>query len=328
MKTIAIITGGNSSEFGISLKSAQAVKRALANRYNTYIILINGSDWYWEDASGKASRVDRNTFTISLHDKTISFDAVFIAIHGNPGENGLLQGYFEMMKIPYTGCNTFTSALGFNKNACKSFLRDFSVKMARSVLINEHNIPDPLSLAENIGLPMFIKPNESGSSFGVSKVSSTDEILPAIKLALTESPEILAEEYMNGTEVACGVIIREEETIVLPVTEIVSKNVFFDYEAKYDPEKADEITPARLPEQITSAVQKASSDISSYLGCRGLVRLDFIIVNDEPMFIEVNTIPGITEESIVPKQMKEAGIEPAELYSGLIEDAIRLSQKA
>ncbi|MFO7756683.1 MAG: D-alanine--D-alanine ligase [Bacteroidales bacterium] len=323
MKTIAIVSGGNSSEFGISVKSAAAVNRALTGRYNTYIIMIKGTEWYWEDPSGKVYKVDKNNFTIKLHDRLVRFDAAFIAIHGTPGENGLLQGYFGMMGLPYTGCNTYTSALTFNKNACKSFLRDHGVKMARSVIINKDNIPDPGTLAGNIGLPMFIKPNESGSSFGVSKVSKTDEIMPAIKLALTESQEVLAEEFMDGTEVACGLIRTSGKTIVLPLTEIVSKNVFFDFEAKYDPSMADEITPARLPDNVTAAVQKAGADISAYLGCRGLVRLDFIIVNDEPMFIEVNTIPGITEESIVPKQMDAYGIRPGDLYSMLIEDAVK-----
>ncbi len=323
MKTIAIIAGGNSSEYEISVKSARAVERALTNRYDTYLIMIKGPDWYWEDLSGQIYKVDKNTFTLKLHDRLVRFDAVFIAIHGNPGENGFLQGYFEITGIPYTGCNTYTSALTFNKNACKSFLKNFSVKMARSVLINKNNIPDPISLAEEIGLPMFIKPNESGSSFGVSKVANVDEIMPAIKLAFTESPQVLAEEFINGTEVACGVLKTSEQTIVLPVTEIVSKNDFFDFEAKYDPSMADEITPGRFPDFVTAAIQQASSNIASFLDCRGLVRVDFIVLNDEPVFIEVNTIPGITEESIVPKQMKEYGIEPGELYSMLIEDAIK-----
>jgi len=323
MKTIAIVAGGNSSEFEISVKSARAVERALTNRYDTYLIMIKGVDWYWEDLSGQIYKVDKNTFTLKLHNRLVRFDAVFIAIHGTPGENGFLQGYFEMMGVPYTGCNTYTSALTFNKNACKTFLKDFSVNMARSVFINKNNIPDPGTLAKKIGLPMFIKPNESGSSFGVSKVTKVEEIMPAIELAFTESPQVLAEEFINGTEVACGVLKTSEKTIVLPVTEIISKNVFFDFEAKYDPSKANEITPARLPDKIISAIQKASSDIASYLDCKGLVRVDFIVLNDEPVFIEVNTIPGITEESIVPKQMKEYGIEPGELYSMLIEDAIK-----
>ncbi|MEA1886860.1 MAG: D-alanine--D-alanine ligase [Bacteroidota bacterium] len=323
MKTIAIVTGGNSSEFEISVKSAGAVERALRNRYELYIIMIKGLDWFWEDPSGQVYKIDKNTFTLQLRDRLVRFDAVFIAIHGSPGENGLIQGYFEITGIPYTGCNTYTSALTFNKNACKSFLKDFSVRMAKSVLINKSNIPDPGILAKEIGLPMFIKPNESGSSFGVSKVSDLDEIIPVIELAFTESPQVLAEEFIDGTEVACGVVKTTEKTIVLPVTEIVSKNIFFDFEAKYDPSKADEITPGRFPDHLTSTIQEASSNIASYLDCRGLVRVDFIVLNEEPVFIEVNTIPGITEESIVPKQMKEYGIEPGELYSMLIEDAIK-----
>ncbi|MBS0012251.1 MAG: D-alanine--D-alanine ligase [Bacteroidales bacterium] len=322
MKTIAIVTGGNSSEFEISVKSARAVERALGKRYNTFLIMIRGSEWYWEDPSGQAHKVDKNHFTIQLHDSIIRFDAVFIAIHGTPGEDGLMQGYFEMTGIPYTGCTSYTSALTFNKNACKAFLKSFNVRMAHSIMFDRNSIPDPGFLAGELGLPMFIKPNESGSSFGVSKVNTGEEIMPAIEKAFTEGDQVLAEEFMDGTEVACGVIITGEKTIVLPLTEIVSKNAFFDYEAKYDPSKADEITPGRFPAHVSQAIQKTSSRIAEWLDCRGLVRVDFIVVNEEAVFIEVNTIPGITEESIVPKQMKEYGIEPGELYSMLIEDAI------
>ncbi|MBN1388514.1 MAG: D-alanine--D-alanine ligase [Bacteroidales bacterium] len=323
MKTIAIVTGGNSSEFDISVKSARAVERALTKLYDTYVIMVKGADWYWEDISGQIHKVDKNTFCLKLYDRMVRFDAVFIAIHGNPGENGFLQGYFELTGIPYTGCNTYTSALTFNKNACKSFLKDFSVKMARSTMINRDNIPDPDTLVEEIGLPMFIKPNESGSSFGVSKVKKVEEVITSIELAFTESPQVLAEEFISGSEVACGVIKTSEKTIVLPVTEIVSKNDFFDFEAKYDPGKADEITPGRFPDHVTALIQEASVNIATYLDCRGLVRVDFIVRDEAPVFIEVNTIPGLTEESIVPKQMKEYGIDPGELYSMLIEDAIK-----
>jgi len=322
MKTIAIVAGGNSSEFGISVKSARAVEKALRGHYNTYLVMIRGLDWYWEDPSGRAHAIDKNTFSLRLDNEYVRFSAIFIAIHGSPGENGYFQGYFEMMGIPYTGCNTYTSALTFNKNACKLFLKNFDIKMARSVLFDRTGIPGPGELAAKIGFPMFIKPNESGSSFGVTKVLSPDQILPAIELALTESQQVIVEEFIDGTEVACGVIRTAKKTIALPVTEIVSKNEFFDYEAKYDPSKADEITPGRFPGHVTRAIQEASENIAAYLDCRGLVRVDFIVVNEEPVFIEVNTIPGITEESIVPKQMKEHGIEAGELYSMLIEDAI------
>jgi len=323
MKTIAIVTGGNSSEFEISVKSAGAVEKALANRYHTFLIMIKGQEWYWEDQSGQAYKLDKNNFSLKLHDRLVRFDAVFIAIHGTPGENGYLQAYFEMMGIPYTGCNVYTSALTFNKNACKLFLRNFPVKMARSVLISKNNIPDPDKLSRELGLPVFIKPNDSGSSFGITKVTSVEQIIPAIHHAFTESPQALAEEFMDGIEAACGVIITSEKTIVLPVTEIVSKNEFFDYEAKYDPAKADEITPGRFPGHVSEAIREASYNIASYLDCKGLVRVDFIVADEEPVFIEVNTIPGITEESIVPKQMKEYGLDPGELYSLLIEDALK-----
>lgn len=322
MKTIAIVAGGNSSEFEISVKSARAVEKALSGHYRIYMVMIRGLDWYWEDPSGRAHAIDKNTFSLRLDNEHIRFSAIFNAIHGSPGENGYLQGYFEMMGIPYTGCSTYTSALTFNKNACKLFLKNFNIKMAPSLLFDRANIPGAGELAEKIGFPMFIKPNESGSSFGVTKVLAPDQLMPAVELAMTESPQVLAEKFIDGTEVACGVIRTKDKTIALPVTEIVSKNEFFDFEAKYDPSKADEITPGRFPAHVTKAIQEASKDIAGYLDCRGLVRADFIVVNEEPVFIEVNTIPGITEESIVPKQMKEYGIEPGELYSMLIEDAI------
>ena len=323
MKNIAIVTGGNSSEFEISVKSARAVERALAGRYETYPVMIKGIDWYWESPSGQAYKIDKNNFSLSLQDRIVNFDAVFIAIHGTPGEDGLLQGYFELIGLPYTGCDTYTSAITFNKNACKEYLKDSNILMAKSLLFTEKNIPEPEKLADTLGLPLFIKPNESGSSFGVSKVENIDDILPAIERAFSESDHVMAEEFVDGAEVACGVVITGDNTIVLPVTEIVSKNKFFDFEAKYDPTKADEITPGRFPDHLTKAIQEASSRIASLLNCKGLVRVDFIVANEKPVFIELNTIPGITEESIVPKQMKEYGIKPSELYSMLIEDAIK-----
>jgi len=320
MKTIAIAGGGNSSEYEISVKSAQEVTRSLEGRYNTYLIMIRGNDWYWEDAGGRAIAIDKNSFTLKLHDRIVKFDAVFIAIHGTPGENGLLQGYLDMLGIPYTSCNAFCSALTFNKQATKAWLKEFCIPMAKSVLHTRKEKIDPVRILGITGLPCFVKPNSSGSSFGVTLVNEPGELEKAILVAQEESDEVLIESIMKGTEVACGVAKTRNLDVVLPVTEIRSKNAFFDYEAKYTPGVTDEITPANLSPAVYEKVQNLSSGIYDLLGCRGIVRVDFIVVNDTPMFLEINSIPGMTAESILPKQIAASGMKAADLYSMVIED--------
>ncbi len=320
MRTIAIAAGGNSSEFGISVKSATEVFNALSSRYIVYIVMIRGSDWYWEDQKGQYHNLDKNDFTLSTDDLKIRFDAVFIAIHGTPGENGLLQGYFDMIKIPYSSCDAFCSALTFNKQACKLFLKEYDIPMAESVLIRKKENFDAAGIIKRIGLPCFVKPNDSGSSFGVTKVKKKGEMNAAIEKAFKESDEVLAEAFMNGREVACGVLKTKSADIILPVTEIISKNEFFDYEAKYTSGKSDEITPARLPEPVTEEIQSLSSKVYDILGCRGIVRVDFIVIGDKPYFLEINTVPGMTEESLVPKEAMAAGIKFSDLCSMVIED--------
>ncbi|MGA1976404.1 MAG: D-alanine--D-alanine ligase [Bacteroidales bacterium] len=320
MRTIAIAAGGNSSEFGISVKSATEVFNALSSRYIVYIVMIRGSDWYWEDQKGQYHNLDKNDFTLSTDDLKIRFDAVFIAIHGTPGENGLLQGYFDMIKIPYSSCDAFCSALTFNKQACKLFLKEYDIPMAESVLIRKKENFDAAGIIKRIGLPCFVKPNDSGSSFGVTKVKKKGEMNAAIEKAFKESDEVLAEAFMNGREVACGVLKTKSADIILPVTEIISKNEFFDYEAKYTSGKSDEITPARLPGPVTEEIQSLSSKVYDILGCRGIVRVDFIVIGDKPYFLEINTVPGMTEESLVPKEAMAAGIKFSDLCSMVIED--------
>jgi D-alanine-D-alanine ligase len=320
MRTIAIVAGGDSSEYEISIKSAVEVEKLLSAKYLAYIIMIRGTNWYWEDRKGRYHTVDKNDFSLKVDDSRIRFDAVFVAIHGTPGENGLLQGYFDMMQIPYSGCSSFCSALTFNKQACKLFLKEYGILMAKNILIRKMNIPDPSSIIAQTGLPCFVKPNDSGSSFGVTKVKTHDELPAAIETALNESDEVMVEAFMDGREVACGVVKVKGKAIVLPVTEIISKNEFFDYEAKYTPGKSDEVTPAEMPEEITNEVQDLSSNIYDLLGCKGIVRVDFIIVDGKPYFLEINTVPGMTEESLIPKQANAAGIELSELYSMVIED--------
>jgi D-alanine-D-alanine ligase len=320
MKTIAIVAGGDSSEFGISVKSAIEVSKALSTRYITYIITIKGTNWFWEDKKGRYHSIDKNDFTLVADDKRIRFDAIFIAIHGTPGENGLLQGYFDMMNIPYTSCGTFCSALTFNKQACKLFLKDYGIPMAASILIREGDDFDQKVILAQTGLPCFVKPNDSGSSFGVSKVKEQKELNHAISTAFEESNEVIIEAFMDGREVACGVLKTKKKSVVLPVTEIISKNEFFDYEAKYTPGKSDEVTPAELPQEVTKEIQKLSSRVYDLLGCKGIVRVDFILIDQKPYFLEINTIPGMTEESLIPKQARAAEILPEELYSMVLED--------
>jgi D-alanine-D-alanine ligase len=320
MKTIAIAAGGDSSEFEISVKSAKEVSKALSSKYITYIIMIRGTKWYWEDAKGRYHNIDKNDFSLMTDDYRVRFDAVFIAIHGTPGENGLLQGYFDMLSIPYSSCGTFSSALTFNKQATKLFLKEYRIPMAEAVIIRRDEKPEIKSIIKQIGLPCFVKPNSSGSSFGVSKVKVIDEMAPAIESAFKESEEVMIEAFMDGREVACGVVKTWNKTIILPVTEIISKNEFFDYEAKYTPGKSDEVTPANMHEELTDEIQKLSSLIYDLLSCKGIVRVDFIVIDDKPYFLEINTVPGMTEESIVPKQAAAAAITAEALYSMVIED--------
>lgn len=323
MRTIAIAAGGDSPEYGVSVKSAGEVAKALEKRYDVYIIVMRGSSWYWEDSRGRRHGIDKNDFTLKSDNRRIRFDAVFIAIHGTPGENGLLQGYFDMIGIPYTSCNAFCSALTFNKHACKLFLKEYGIPMADSILIRKGELSDTAAVLAKTGLPCFVKPNDSGSSFGVSKVKKEEDLLPAIGKAFGESPEVLVEAFMDGQEVACGVLRAGGKKIILPVTEIIPKNEFFDYEAKYTPGKSDEITPAKIGDKLTEEVQQLSSLIYDLLGCKGIVRVDFIIVKSKPLFLEINTVPGLSAESLIPKQAAAAGIPAGDLYSMVIEDLFR-----
>jgi len=320
MKTIAIAAGGDSSEFEISIKSAGEVCKILSSQYIVYIIVIRGTDWYWEDKKGRNHNIDKNDFSLQTDGHRIKFDGVFISIHGTPGENGLLQGYFDMMKIPYTSCDAFCSALTFNKQACKLFLKEYGIKMADAVLIRKGYKIDMNDLNKQIGMPCFVKPNDSGSSFGVTKVKQKEELLPAIETAFKESDAVLIESFIDGREVACGVIKTKAKTLVLPLIEIISKNEFFDYEAKYTQGRSDEITPADIPTALTKEVQRISKYVYEILGCKGIVRVDFIIAGENPYFIEINTVPGMTKESLVPKEAAAAGITLEELYSMAVED--------
>jgi D-alanine-D-alanine ligase len=320
MRTIAIVAGGNSSEYPVSVLSARGVETALNGKYESYIITVRGTDWYWEDPKGRVFRIDKNDFTLVLDDQRIRFDAAFIAIHGNPGENGLLQGYFDMTGILYTSCDAFVSALTFNKQACKLYLNEYGIPMTGGLLVRKGQQYDAPAIVNQIGLPCFVKPNASGSSFGVTKVKELADFDIAVEKAFAEGHEVLVESFMKGTEVACGVVKTRQKKIIMPVTEVVPKKEFFDYEAKYTEGLSDEITPARIPEEITSRIQELSSEIYDILGCRGIVRVDFIVTEEGPQFLEINTIPGMTPESIIPRQAAVFGISQTDLYSMVIED--------
>jgi D-alanine-D-alanine ligase len=322
MKTIAIVAGGDSSEYEISVKSAGEVSKSIEGKYDTYVIMVRGQNWYWEDAKGMYHNIDKNDFTLKTGESRIRFDGVFIAIHGTPGENGLLQGYFDMLKIPYSSCSAFTSALTFNKQATKLYLKEYNIKMAENLTIRKGEPVDFRVIENTPGFPCFVKPNDSGSSFGVSKVKSKDDLPPALEKAFRESEEVMIESFMKGREVACGVVKTKNRKIVLPVTEIISKNEFFDYEAKYIPGNSQEVTPADLPQDITEEVQRLSSLITDILGCKGIVRVDYIIVSGKPWFLEINTVPGMTQESLIPQQARAASIPVGDLYSMVIEDML------
>lgn len=323
MKTIAIVAGGYSSEYVISMQSAAQVLEALdKKKYRPFIVEISKDKWVVNVAEGETVPVDRNDFSFVLGSTRVSFNCVFVAIHGTPGEDGKLQSYFEMLNIPYTSCNSFTSLLTFNKYATKIYLEKAGILSANAVLVHYKQKMNAHPMVRHLGLPAFVKPNNAGSSFGVTKVKLEEQLQMAVEGALKEDHEVIVEEFIEGTEVTCGIAKLEDQELVLPLTEIVSKKEFFDYEAKYTPGMSDEITPARVDEKLTKQIQQLSSVIYDVLDCKGLVRVDFIIRKGEPYFLEINTVPGMSKNSIVPKMIRAAGKTEGEVYGMLIEDAI------
>lgn len=323
MKTIAILAGGNSSERKISLKTALQIFENIDNsKYTPYVVDVKGKKW---DVllDGKRLPVDKNTFTCKKGRKILRFDFAWIAIHGTPGENGQMQGYLDMMQIPYSSCNLLVSALTFNKHLCKEYLQNSGVVMAKSVLVKQGDTIDCKSIVNNLKLPVFVKPNTSGSSFGVSKVKQAEELPAAIENAFIEDKEVIIESFIKGTEVSCGVFKSKSKSYVLPVTEIVSPNEFFDYHAKYFSKETQEITPARISDEITHKVQHFTSLVYDRLRCKGIVRVDFIIQDGTPYFLELNSVPGMSRESIIPRQLRTAGIAISDFLSEVIEDAIQ-----
>lgn len=316
MKNIAIVCGGYSGEYEISMASAQVVAQHLDPlKYKPFLVVMRPQAWYCLDKTGKKFYIDKNDFSLQIGEKKIRFDGVFNAIHGTPGEDGKLQGYLDMLQIPYTSCNQATSALTFNKFYCNHFVRSLGLRVANGFsFLNAESI-NKKEVVESLGLPLFVKPAESGSSVGVSKVNKVEELEIAIEIAFREGDRILIEEYVKGRELACGVLQKGNETIVFPLTEIISKKDFFDYEAKYTANMAEEITPAQVVAEIEKDIKTLSSFLFHRMNCKGFVRFDYILTNEELYFLEVNTIPGMGDASIIPKMAEAFGMSKKELFT-------------
>ncbi|MDY3293359.1 MAG: D-alanine--D-alanine ligase [Candidatus Egerieousia sp.] len=319
-KSIAVIYGGNSSEHQVSIQSGKNVAANLdRERYDVYEILIKGKSWTLIARNGEEmepAEIDKTDFSAA----GVHFDVAFIMIHGTPGENGLLQGYFEMLEIPFTTCNAFVSNIAFDKYSCKRFLDFAGVKFAKDCYIRKGRPYSPRSIVAQLGLPLFIKPTNGGSSFGVTKVKSMEEIEPAVERAFLENDAVMAEEAIVGREVTNGIFTDRGKIVNLPVTEIVTEREFFDFEAKYQG-LSKEICPAPLPPHITEQIQQMTTHIYTFMGCSGLVRMDYIIKGEEIFFLEMNMVPGMTPMSLIPAQVRAAGIEIKEFFTALIESA-------
>ena len=332
-KTIAIVAGGDSSEHDVSLRSAEGIHSFLdKERYEVYIIEIKGMTWEAHLKDGSRSNVDRNDFSFMEGDKRIRPDFAYITIHGTPGENGILQGYFDLIHLPYSTSDVLVEAMTFNKFTLNQYLKGFGVSVSESLIVRkgfEHLVTDD-EIIEKIGLPCFVKPNAGGSSFGVTKVKSADQIHEAILKAMRESDEVMVEAFMEGTEISQGCYKTQEKEVVLPATEVVSDNEFFDYNAKYNGQ-VREITPARLKEETAERVSLITSMIYDILGCSGIIRVDYIITHttdengkerERINMLEVNTTPGMTATSFIPQQVRAAGMDMKDVLTDIIENKL------
>ena len=323
-KNIAIVYGGDSSEFVVSVNSSENVYNAIsAAGYTAWKVQIKGLDWEVYENGHATTAVDKSDFSFMKDGEKIKFDFAYITIHGTPGEDGKLQGYFELVKVPYSTCSVYSSALTFNKYFCSNYLRAFGVTMAKSVRLFKGDQINVNQIIEKLGLPVFVKPNAGGSSFGVTKVKEKAQLQEALELAMTESDDILVEEFIDGKEFTCGLVKIGREKIIFPVTEVIPKNEFFDYEAKYVAGKTDEITPARISPELTQEIQQISSRIYDLCDCSGIVRIDYILKNGEFYFLEVNTTPGMTATSFVPQQIAAMNRKLSDVLGMIIEDKLK-----
>lgn len=320
-RTIAIVAGGDTSEYEVSLRSAQGIYSFIdKEKYTLYIVGMHGLDWHVQLSDGRTVPVDRNDFSFRLDGQQVKFDFAYITIHGTPGEDGRLQGYFDMLRIPYSCCGVLAAALTYDKFACNQYLRAFGVRIAESLLLRQGQTITDDEVVEKIGLPCFIKPSLGGSSFGVTKVKTREQIQPAIAKAFEEAQEVVVEAFMDGTELTCGCYKTKEKEVVFPITEVVSHNEYFDYKAKYNGE-SDEITPARIPDELADRVKKLTSAIYDILGAQGIIRVDYIVTEGSKInLLEVNTTPGMTATSFIPQQVRAAGLDIKDVMTDIIEN--------
>ncbi|WP_431136323.1 D-alanine--D-alanine ligase [Psychroserpens mesophilus] len=322
-KNIAIIMGGYSSEYEISLKSGQVVYESLdKTKYNAYRIHIFKNKWVFVNDFEEEFSINKNDFSVNVNETKIKFDCVFNAIHGSPGEDGFMQGYFELLNIPHTSCGMYQAALTFNKRDCLSTLKPYGIKTAESYFVNFGDEINEDAIIEKVGLPCFVKANRAGSSFGITKVYKKEELPSALDVAFKEDDEVIIESFLDGVEVSVGVITYKGDVTVLPITEIVSENDFFDYKAKYLGE-SQEITPARIDKELAENVKRTAKKVYEILKLKGFSRSEYIFKNGEPHLLEVNTVPGLTKASILPQQAEKAGISMSDLFENAIEEALK-----
>ena len=326
-RNIAIVCGGDSSEHDVSMRSAQGLYSFFdKERYNIYVVDVKGQDWHVDLQNGDTAKIDKNDFSFKMDGKTVTFDYAYITIHGTPGENGLMQGYFELLHIPYSTSGVLVEAMTFDKYVLNNYLRGFGVNVAESVLLRrgeEEKYSDE-EIEKRIGMPCFVKPAADGSSFGVSKVKNADQLTPALRVAFMESDEVMVESFMKGTEISIGCYKTRDKAVVFPATEVVTSNEFFDYDAKYNGQ-VQEITPARLSPETTKRVEEETSRIYDILHCNGIIRIDYIISkdadgNDKINMLEINTTPGMTATSFIPQQVRAAGLDIKDVLTDIVEN--------
>jgi D-alanine-D-alanine ligase len=326
-RNIAVVVGGDSSEYVVSMNSGANVMKSIdRERFTPWMVKMRNGVWEVIDGEEKIADVDKSDFSFTFNGKRIRFEYAYIIIHGAPGENGILQGYFELVGVPYSSSDTGSSALTFNKFYCNNFLRTAGVEMARSFHLVKGDKFDTDSILSELGLPVFVKPNAGGSSFGITKVKTADELKPAIEKAFSEDDEVLVDEFIAGTEFTCGLVKIGNRKLVFPATEIIPKNEFFNYESKYVAGMAEEITPARISDEAMLEIQSLSSRIYDLCGCNGIVRIDFIRRDGRFYFLEVNTIPGMTGTSFIPQQVEAMGLDLKGLLTEIIENGIQAAR--
>ena len=326
-RNIAIVCGGDSSEHDVSMRSAQGLYSFFdKERYNIYVVDVKGQDWHVDLQNGDMAKIDKNDFSFKMDGKTVAFDYAYITIHGTPGENGLMQGYFELLHIPYSTSGVLVEAMTFDKYVLNNYLRGFGVNVAESVLLRrgEEDKYSDEEIEKRIGMPCFVKPAADGSSFGVSKVKNADQLAPALRVAFMESDEVMVESFMKGTEISIGCYKTRDKAVVFPATEVVTSNEFFDYDAKYNGQ-VQEITPARLSPETTKRVEEETSRIYDILHCNGIIRIDYIISkdadgNDKINMLEINTTPGMTATSFIPQQVRAAGLDIKDVLTDIVEN--------